>query len=117
MLRICDVIDDRTRAPAVHVVHPHDVAARTIAAAVEDRCRVRIRMMPARPAQPTAPERLFYGKAAGFLPYLYHRRTFDDSLLRALLPDLAPPQDIDRTLLTQILAPATDLADAQRWAV
>jgi nucleoside-diphosphate-sugar epimerase len=89
---------------SLHVVHPEDIPVRGIAAALEDRCAVRLRMMPAFPANPTQPERVFYRRAAGFLPYLYHRRQFDDTELRAALPDLPAPPTIDRAYLRRVLA-------------
>ncbi|WP_165964522.1 SDR family oxidoreductase [Actinomadura sp. KC216] len=105
---------DRTaRVSTVHIVHPDDVPVRTIAAALEDVCPVRIRMTPAMPAEPTAIEGIFYRRITGFLPYLHHRRSFDDSTLRKLAPGLAPPPPIDRTYLRScfgVHAPAAGAA-------
>lgn len=104
MLRVAASGAGTTAAPAVHIVHPHDVAVRSISAAVEDLCQVRLRMVPAAPAQPTDAEQAFYRKAAGFLPYMYHRRDFDDSTLRRLVPDLPPLPDIDRAYVRECLS-------------
>ncbi|TDD22942.1 NAD-dependent epimerase/dehydratase family protein [Actinomadura sp. KC06] len=91
--------DGTAGVSTVHVVHPVDVPIRTIAAALEDVCPVRIRITPAMPGEPTAVERIFYRRIAGFLPYLHHRRHFDDSALRKRTPGLSPPPLIDRTYL------------------
>ena len=91
--------DDGTGLSAIHVVHSANVPVRLIAAALEDVCPVRIRMTPASPAEPTVFERLFYRQIAGFLPYLHHRRHFDDTALRERVTALVPVPRIDRTYL------------------
>ncbi|ONI92674.1 hypothetical protein ALI22I_02735 [Saccharothrix sp. ALI-22-I] len=102
MLLLGERIRDGVRT--AHVVHDHDVAVRTISAALEDVSKVRLRMMPAAPAEPTEAEEWFQRRAAGFLPYLYHRRNFDASATRTLLPDLPRPAMIDREHLRRCVA-------------
>ena len=86
MLKLGQRITSGVRA--VHVVHDDDVAVRSIAAALEDIAPVRVRMMPAMPGQPSDEERVFHRSMTGFLPYLHHRRRFDVTHMRAVLPDL-----------------------------
>ncbi|HEY0451235.1 SDR family oxidoreductase [Actinophytocola sp.] len=88
----------------VHVVHPTDTPVRTIFQAIEDVRRVRLRMTPTEPAEPTRAERAFYERAAGFLPYLHHRRRFDDAALRRHGVEVAPPAAIDRAYLRDVVA-------------
>ncbi|NUT91643.1 MAG: NAD-dependent epimerase/dehydratase family protein [Saccharothrix sp.] len=86
----------RTDVVTAHVVHDKDVPVRTISAALEDTSHVRLRMMPAAPHDPTDTESYFHRRAAGFLPYLFHRRHYDTSLTRRLLPGLPLPDQVDR---------------------
>lgn len=89
----------------IHVVHEADVPVRSISAALEDVSPVRMRMMPAMPAEPSDAERLFYRKIAGFLPYLHHRSQFDTTAMRRALPDLTPPPPIGRAELRRCMQP------------
>ena len=79
----------------VHVVHDSDTPIRFVSAALQEIIMVRMRMMPALPAEPTAHERLFYRRFHGFLPYWYHRRSFEAAKLKRSLPELVFPERID----------------------
>jgi nucleoside-diphosphate-sugar epimerase len=105
MVRLGDLF--RSGIHTMHVVHHAEVPVRTIAAALEDVASVRLRMMPARPAEPTDCERWFYQRAAGFLPYLYHRRHFESETSHAVLAGLAPPPLIDREHLRDCFRPVS----------
>jgi thioester reductase-like protein len=103
MLRLGDLVRDGVHT--MHVVHHTDVPVRAIAAALEDVASVRLRMMPAPPTEPADSERWLYQRAAGFLPYLYHRRHFTAAAARTVLADVAPPPFIDRAHLRDCFRP------------
>ncbi len=104
MLKLSEAITSGVRA--VHVVHDDDVAVRSIAAALEDIAPVRVRMMPAMPSQPSDEERVFHRSMTGFLPYLHHRRRFDTTHMRAVLPGLPVPPPIGREQLRRWVQPS-----------
>jgi nucleoside-diphosphate-sugar epimerase len=91
--------DDTTGLSVLHVVHPTDTPVRTVASVLEEVCQVRIRMVPAMPADPTSSERVLYRRTKGFLPYLHHRRGFDGTRLERRTADLAPSRPVDRPYL------------------
>ena len=94
MLRIAEQITSGVEV--VHVVHDNDVPVRCISAALEDVSPIRMRMVPAKPADPTDSEKLFYRRMTGFLPYTYHRSRFDTTAMWKLLPGFPAPPPIGR---------------------
>ena len=94
MLRIAEQITSGVEV--VHVVHDNDVPVRCISAALEDVSPIRMRMVPAKPADPTDSEKLFYRRMTGFLPYTYHRSRFDTTAMRKLLAGFPAPLPIGR---------------------
>jgi nucleoside-diphosphate-sugar epimerase len=102
MLRLGERVTD-PGTHTVHVVHPVDTPVRVITRALEDVLPVRLRMTPDEPADPTHAERGLHARGAAFLPYLRHRRRFDDSALRAHGVDVPPPWVIERSHLRAVL--------------
>ena len=94
MLHIAEQITSGVEV--VHVVHDRDISVRCISAALEDASPIRMRMVPARPADPTEAEKLFYRRMAGFLPYTYHRSRFDTTAMWKLLAGFPAPSPIGR---------------------
>ncbi len=94
MLRIAEQITSGVEV--VHVVHDNDVPVRCISAALEDVSPIRMRMVPAKPADPTDSEKLFYRRMTGFLPYTYHRSRFDTTAMWKLLSGFPAPFPIGR---------------------
>ncbi len=94
MLRIAEQITSGVEV--VHVVHDNNVPVRCMAAALEDVSPIRMRMVPAKPADPTDSEKLFYRRMIGFLPYTYHRSRFDTTAMWKLLAGFPAPPPIGR---------------------
>ena len=94
MLRIAEQVTSGVEV--VHVVHDNDIPVRCISAALEDVSPIRMRMVPAKPADPTDSEKLFYRRMTGFLPYTYHRSRFDTTAMWKLLAGFPAPSPIGR---------------------
>ncbi|WP_406279855.1 SDR family oxidoreductase [Embleya sp. NBC_00896] len=87
-----------------HVRHPHDVPIEVVREVLAEFLPVRLRFVPEAPAKPTGVERLAEAHAA-FLPYLTHRRGYDDSGVRALLGEPRSTIGVDRDYLVDCVRP------------
>ena len=110
MLRIARKITSGVEA--VHVVHDTNVPVRCISAALEDVSPIRMRMVPAKPADPTDSEKLFYRRMTGFLPYTYHRSRFDTTAMWKLLAGFPAPLPIGREHLRYCMQVSSLAANA-----
>ncbi|MFI6584085.1 SDR family oxidoreductase [Embleya sp. NPDC050493] len=87
-----------------HVRHPHDVPIEVVREVLAEFLPVRLRFVAEPPAGPTGVERLAAAHTA-FMPYLTHRRGYDDSGVRALLGEPRSAVGIDRDYLVDCVRP------------
>jgi nucleoside-diphosphate-sugar epimerase len=81
-----------------HLVHDHDVPVGVLVGIFERLVPIRLELVPRPPADPSPLERTarFF---PGFVPYLRHRRFFDDTRARTVLGDRPPSRRVDRDYL------------------
>jgi thioester reductase-like protein len=100
----------RSLVQTFHIVHPHEVPVPVLVELFESAFPVRIELVSARPADPSPLEALLYDKLGGFMPYLFHHRTYDRACSDEAGLRLAPADPLDLAYFQRgLLAPAPQL--------
>ncbi|MFE2866565.1 SDR family oxidoreductase [Embleya sp. NPDC059259] len=103
MTRLADVAGSGG-VDVYHVRHPQDVPIEVVREVLAEFLPVRLRFVAEPPTRPTGVERLAEAHAA-FTPYLTHRRSYDDSGVRALLGEPRSAVGVDRDYLVDCVRP------------
>jgi hypothetical protein len=93
-----------------HVVHPYEVPVPALVELFESAFPVRIELVSALPAEPRPLETLLYDKLAGFMPYLFHHRIYDQAGTDKAGIRLLPAYPLDLPYFQRgLLAPTPEL--------